>query len=339
MEIFFTPNPVEQLIGYVREHYPYCDVCLIGDAPALSRALEKGGNRVLKGPDKNLESVRLAVSVGGERESESVKNTGVPYAVIADGAFLSLVQDFCVYGFQKIENRYPNIVFIKKDEDGKRLRAEVEILRLAVRVECLNLLGSVERTDKTGSAKETLGRVREYEENFHTDEEWFCFIADCVSALGGLEFVSYLFNALEIWHPQNLFYAKYYSLFSILYLTRLFTKIDFCVILPRVDLCRVRMLAETQGVKVPLNNGVSPPSYLPALPQESLLTERELAESVGAFRFCVGEGRVDYDALLTSVILSVAVRPKKEMVGYFVDMGYVDALLNPSERGRYESNS
>lgn len=339
MEILFTPTPVEQLIGYVREHYPYCDVCLIGNAPTLFCALEKGGNRVIKGPAKNLESVRFAVAVGGEEEIDVVKNTGLPYAVIADGATLSLLQDFSVYDFQKIENRYPNIVLIKKNEDGKRLRAEVEILRLAVRVECLNLLGSVERTDKTKRAKETLWKIREYEEKLHTDEEWFCFIADCVSALGGLEFVSYLFNALEIWHPQNLFYAKYYSLFSLLYLTRLFTKIDFCVILPRVDLCRVRMLAEAQGVKVPINHGVSPPSFLPALPQESLLTERELMESVGAFRFCVGNERIDYDALLLSVVTSVALRPKKELVGRFVDMGYFDALIGPNERGEYESNS
>ncbi len=339
MDIIFTPTPVEQLLCYIREKYPYCDVCLIGDAPTLSYALEKGGNRVVFGDGSLLESVRIVVAVGGEKEVELARQLGLPYAVLADGIFLSLLQDFYVYDFQKIENRYPNIAFIKKNEDGRKLRAELEILRLALSVECLNLLGSAIRTDKVKKGKETLSRLAEYEKDFHTDEEWFYFMADCIKGLGGLEYVSFLFGALERWHPENLFYAKYYSLFSLLYLIRLFTKIDFCVILPRVDLCRVRMLAESQGITLPKNHNVQASSFIPVLRAEDLWTEKELVESLGVFRFCVGEGRVDYDALLTSVILSVAVRPKKEMVGYFVDMGYVDALLNPSERGRYESNS
>ncbi len=338
MEIFFTPTPVEQLASYIKEHYPYCDVGLIGDFATLSPRLEKGGNRVFSGRESFPESVRIIVAVGGEREVEEAKKFGLPYVVFATELSLSLIHNFGIYDFQKIEKGYPNAVFIEKDEDGRRLRAEVEILHLALLAECLNLIGSVERCDRAKKARETLLSLAEFKASFHTDEEWFLFIKDAVKEMGGLEYVAFLFSTLGVYHPENVFHARYYSLFSLLYLIRLFTKIDFCVILPRVDLCRVRMLAEVQGIKVPPQFNLKTPSFIPVLPTGCIPTERELMESLSVFRFCAGNEEIDFDAMLSSIILSATLRPKKEMVGYFVDMGYLDALLNPNERGDYASN-
>ena len=329
MEILFSDAPESIVVDYVKNHYPYCNVGLVGRFDNLVYLLEKAGNKVLDPFTPKGESARFIIVVGGDEEVERAKTIGLPYLVISKNVPLSAFQRIGIYNYQIVEYSYPKLVIFDNSQNEYLFQAEVRILLLSLYLECLNTLGSGLKGERQKRAEEVIKELRPILLEFHTVSELLDFCARGIEGLGGLPFVTYLNAVLLLYHPENLLYAKFYAVFSLLYLERQFTNIDFWVILPYMDIVRVRMLAEVHGIKVPLSRGQKRDvSYLLTLVKKHIPTEEELDNYLNGFRLEGGREKVDPDAIFSAIILASCLCPKKEMVSDIVESGYIDALIS-----------
>ena len=329
MEIVFSDNPISCAVDYIKSNYPYCDIGAIGELGELEYLLNKCGNRVINIALEECESARFIVAFGQDEEIDLAKSKGLPYMVISDGVPLSAFHSFGIYNYQKVEYGYPNIVIFDNSKNEYLFQAEARILLLSLYLECLSVLGSGLRGKKQGVSENLLKELRPMLCEFRTIEEILALCNKCIRALGGLEYVAFLNKVLDLYHPENLLHARFYALFSLLYLERRFTNIDFWVILPYMDEVRVRMLAETNGIKPPLSARRKVElSYLLALVEGYIPTEEELDFCLNGFRLEAGVERVDLSAILSAIILSAELCPKKELVRDIVESGYLDALIS-----------
>lgn len=338
MEIVITKNLKESLLSYVTNNFPYCDVGVVGDFEYVRRALERAGNRVIDCYKEVPPSVRVIIASGEEEAVLEAKKSGLPYVVAGQKVNLVTFQNFGIYDFQKVEYGYPNIVFLDNTNDEYLFQAEVEILLTALYVESLSIFGSGRLGEKERVAYNLLKEFVEIEGEFRTDEELLKFLSTGIEALGGLEYVSFLFETLNRLHPLDNIHARFYALFSLLYLKRQFTNYDFCAILPCVDLVRARIIAELNGIKLPLERGRPPQvNFLLEQVKDFIPTENELEKLLNSFRLSAGDVKVDLDAIITAIIISAILLPKKHLVRDLVESGYLDALtFNTKEK--YESN-
>ena len=329
MELVLTKKALEYAVDYIKSRYPYCEVGMVGRFDELKYALEKGGNKVSDLASKEPDGARVVVAVGGDEEIDEAKSKGLPYVVLTRGVPLSAFQEFGIYNFQKVEYGYPNLVIFDNSQDEFLFQAEVRILLLSIYLECLSTLGSGLKGERQKRAKNLMEEMRKECDEFRTQEELLEFARESIEALGGLTLLAFLNKALSLYHPTNTVYAKFYAVFSLLYLTRRFTNIDFWVILPYMDEVRVRMLAEAQGIDPPRSGRRSVEvAYLLSLVEKYIPTEEELVAHLNAFRVEAGVERVDLDAILSALIMGATFCPKKEMVKDIVESGYLDALIS-----------
>lgn len=329
MEIVLCERPFEYVLDYVKKEYPYCDCGVVGDVFGLSRSLNKIGIRTYELEKEHPESIRFIIALGGDEEIDFAKSFNLPYLVISSGVPLSVFHNFGIYNFQKIEYGYPKLVILDSSKDEYLFQAEVRILLLSLYVECVSLCGSGLKGEREKKAREIIKSVRGALGKFTTTGELLTLLPTWISQVGGLEQTAFINLCLGLYHPESTLQARFYALFSLLYLLRRFTNIDFWVILPYMDEVRVRTLAETSGIKIPpLTKRRVDLAYQLGLVKELLPTESELGEMLGAFRLEGGEEGVDLDAILSAITLGATLCQRKDIVRDIVECGYVDALLS-----------
>ena len=321
-------NPVSYAVDYIKKNFPYCDIGIVGAFDELTYALRKEGNRAIDISLIDAETVRFIVAFGGDKEIDFAKSKGLPYMVISSSVPLSAFHKFGIYNFQKLEYGYPKMVILDNSKNEYLFQAEVRTLLLSIYAECLSSLGCGLKGQRQRTAKNVLLELRPAFSEFRTTEETLELCRKSIRDVEGLEFVAYLNEVLELFHPENILHAKFYALFSLLYLERRFTNIDFWVILPYMDEVRVRMLAEAHGIKAPISTKRNVDiSFLLKLVERYILNEEELDDCLNGFRLEAGVERVDTGAIISAVILAGELCPKKEMIRDIVESGYLDALI------------
>ncbi len=330
MEIYFSARAEEDLVLYINEHYPQVTVGLTSLCRELAYALEKQGNKVYCFDDETIdERARLLVAIGDSEAIDKAKVQSLPYVVLSKDISLSSIQNIAVKGCQIMEYNYPNAVFIDTVHNEYHLQAEVTALALGVILESVGIVGSGLRTERAKDARDGVVRLMQTLADFKTTKETLEVVVDVLRSIGGAPFYALLDRFTFLRCAKNVAHARFYSIFSLLYLIRLFTKMDFCAILPYMDVVRVRTLCEEMGIS----------SSASALSAKDLTYKLSIVDGLVPSiqelkgyldRFWLEEGRVnvDFSLILTNVLLSASKAPKTNMLVDLVEAGFIDALLD-----------
>lgn len=329
METVFSSSPIQDVALYVLTHFPYSPAGVVGEDEGLFYALEKQGNKVYRIEDDGAECARVIIAVGGSREVDIAKRTELPYVVLCRGVPLSAIQKIGVYDYHILEYGYPKIIFIDESKDVFELQAEISVLSLGIMAEAIGLIGTGLRNEKAREAREVVFKIKEALNNFSTNYETLRLLTDCIKRIDGAPYFALLERIVEDRCIGNSLCARFYSVFSLLYLIREFTNIDFCVILPYMDLVRARMLADGMGAKIATEKVTEKDiSYALGLVKDLLPSREELASYVERFRLEAGRETVDFKMLLSDFVLCAALSEKSNLSVDLVRSGYIDALID-----------
>ncbi len=335
MEFKFTKNVIEDVTAYVLKNFPYSSVALIG-AENLLPYLEKQGNKVYAQKEKVQENVRLIIVAYNDDLIDYYKNYDIPLIVITKGAPIGVFSKYAVIDFHIVEKRYPKFVFFDTEDEERTLQKEISAVAISLLTECYLIVGSNLRNDYVKEAYSFIEPLKESMLKFNTNREQILLITGVFERLGIAEFTS-LIDALSRMRAMgDVCSVRFYSAFLLLYLIRWFTNIDFCVILPYMDVVRLRIMCETLGIEQDLAPLTREISYDFDLVKNMLPTKEELTYLLSRFKteLAVSEGQ-DYDAILTDWTLVAELSKKPNLLTTIVRAGYVDALKH--ERGCYET--
>ncbi len=330
MENLFTGCPIEEVTKYLKEHFPYVTIGIVGEWEELRYAIEKGGNptQILSGAERFPE-VCFIVVCGGSEEIDVAKSYHLPYLVLTNELPISAFQKVGINDFQIIEYGYPNIVIIDTSKNELQLQSDLTFLLLATLLECVGIVGSGLRGVQVKEAKKTIQIVKEMLLDFAPIQEVLPVISDALEKIGGARFASAMERVIALNFPAEFVHARFYGTFCLLYALCLFTKIDFCVILPHMDLIRVRMLAEEIGLKA-ITKTISSKEleWKLGFVKDLLPAKGELEGYLKRFRMERGNRCVDYKLVLSSLLVSSTLIREPNLLVEVLESGYVDALID-----------
>ncbi|MBQ8178626.1 MAG: hypothetical protein IJ033_05475 [Clostridia bacterium] len=315
---------------YVLEHYPGVAVGLTTESGELAYALEKQGNKTYYFDGAAVdERARFIIAIGGSEDVDNAKRQGLPYVVLSKDVPLSAIQGIGVVDFQIMEFNPPKAIFIDNLNNDFHLQAELTALSLGVLAEAVGIVGTGLRNERVKEAYLAVEKLTQALKEFKTHRELLEVIADVLARIKGAPFFAMLDKFITLRCTSNFTHARFYSIFSLLYLVRVFTKKKFCAILPYMDFVRVRTLCEEMGVSP------STPSleakeitYKLSLVEKLLPTTAELKEYLDRFWLEAGREKVDFGLILTSILLSASKAPKTNMLVDLAEAGFIDALLD-----------
>lgn len=324
----FSENARLDAIKYISTHFKKVGVALVGRDDELLYMLQKSGSAVYPVESQEVdERARFMVVIGGSEKVDFAKKSGLPYLVISKEVPLSCLQRIGVYDYQIIEYGYPNILILDTYQNEFPLQGSLTYLAVGVMVECLSIVGSGLRSERVERALESVKVLKKtLKESFSSLALLEC-VKDCLEGIGGAPFLAMGEYVLKERAGENLPHAFFYLSFSLLYLLILFTKIDFWVILPYMDVVRVRMLAEEKPPPTPpiVSKDLR---YSLSLISPLLPSKVELMEYLTRFRLESGYKVVDSEEILISILLCGARAPKPNLIVELVENGYVDALVD-----------
>ena len=330
MENLFTECPIEEVTKYLKEHFPYVTIGIVGEWEGLQYAIEKGGNltQALSGIE-HFPEVCFIVACGGSEEIDVAKSYRLPYLVLTKELPISAFQKIGINDFQIMEYGYPNIVIIDTNKNELQLQGGLTFLLLSILLECVGIVGSGLREGRVREAKEITQKVKEMLLDFAPIKEVLPEISELLEKISGARFSCSLERIIALNFPTEFAHARFYSIFCLLYVLCLFTKIDFCVILPHMDLIRVRMLAEEIGLKiVPKTISSKDVEWKLSFVKDLLPTKGELEGYLKRFRMESGKGKVDYKLVLSSLLLTSTLIKEPNLLVEVLESGYVDALID-----------
>ena len=291
--------------------------------------LEKGGNRVVNINDKVPDEVALLVVDGSSLSINRAKMSRVPYVVVAKGAPIGAFSKYYIKGNLITKYEYPNVLFIETNKDPKSLQAECLTLLLEVLAECLGALGSAVVDRRSKEAQVAGSRLKSMLNKPLTTEEIITECAAVVEQLDGITFRFFIDYLIALQGDESYAHARFYSVFSALFLNRRFTNIDFCVILPYMDSMRARMLAQSAGLPLPIATPkrCDNAERLIAFVEDLLPTEKELIQLKNRFDFLVEDVHIEIKPLLNDYLLATEYLQEDNLYTNLVKAGYFDALI------------
>lgn len=330
MENLFTECPIEEVTKYLKEHFPYVTIGIVGEWEGLQYAIEKGGNptQILSGIE-HFPEVCCIVACGGSEEIDVAKSYHLPYLVLTKELPFSAFQKIGINDFQIMEYGYPNIVIIETNKNELQLQSDLTLLLLSILLECVGIVGSGLREERVREAKKLIQKVKENLLDFAPIKEVLPEISEGLERIGGARFSCAMEKIIALTFPLELAHARFYSIFCLLYALCLFTKIDFCVILPHMDLIRVRMLAEEVGLKVvPKTISSKDIEWKLGFVKDLLPKKGELEGYLKRFLMERGNVMVDYKLVLSSLLLTSTLIKEPNLLVEVLESGYVDALID-----------
>lgn len=330
MEVYFSSVAEQDTALYILSHYPRVAVGMVGSNESLKYALEKQGNKVYMYDEKGMdERARFLIAIGGSEEVDIAKKLSLPYIVLSRDVPLSSMQKIGINDFQIMEYSYPNAVFIDTCKNYFHIQAELTTLALGVMLEAVGIVGTGLRNERAKSAYNGVIKIKKLLASFVGYEEMFDTIKETLALIGGAPFVAMVDKFAFLRCGDNLTHARFYSIFSLLYSIRLFTKCDFCAILPYMDLVRVRMLCEEMGLEISTSTVVAKDlTYNFSLIDELVPTKGELKGYLDRFWLEGDRVNLDFELLLTNILLASCKVPKTSMLVKLVECGYIDALID-----------
>ncbi len=334
MEYSLTVSAKTDLVNYISKNFPNSPLAFYGKGGELVDAFERGGHKVFVCPKQLPENVRAVVVAYADWWIGEVKPSGVPLVVVTKGAPIEAFTNKTIKDNQYLETGYLKHVFIDIKDGELVLQKHLLTLGLSIFTELVGVLGSGVRDARATVAFKTLQELKERLLNFCSNSELLNFLAEIIEKLGGVELVE-CFNYVSFARVgEDACSVRFYCAFSLLYLIRWFTNIDFCVILPYIDVVRLRELCKTRGVKQwrqPLDRDVR---YELSLVKPFLLTQEELALLLSQFRI-TGEERVTLEEVISDFTVATELARQPNIFITLVSSGYLDATHQG--RGEYET--
>ena len=329
VEIKFTKNVKNDFLEYITLNFPMRTIGVIGEGFSYTRELERKGNGVVF-IDKSIpDEVAVIVTNDNAININKAKISNKPYVVLTDGVPTSAFSKYAVNGNRIDKYEYPKQVFIDMLSNPHKLQAESGCLALEVLVECIGIVGSTLITARAKRARDRAFDLKNLLTAYDTPEQVVATCATAIEYIDGLTFRLFIDYVMSKERVGNLARTRFYSAFSVLFLIRRFTNIDFCVILPYMDSLRARMLAQSLGIPLPQGKAKSfdNADYLLSMVEELLPTEKELLELKKRFDFLTPSAPVELNALINDYSLATECVDEDNLYTNLVKAGYFDALI------------
>ncbi len=329
-----TVTAKSDLINYIANTFPHSPIAFYGEESELVGALERAGNRVYVCPKKVADDARAVVVAYADCYLKEAKAEGLPLVVLTRGAPIEAFTNKAIIDNQYLETGYPKRVFIDIERGERVLQRSVLTLGFTLYVELVGVLGSGLKDARASFAFKRLKDVKERLLGFCSNAELLSFLVDVIKELNGVELTECFNYVASSRVGEDACSVRFYCAFSLLYLIRWFTNIDFCVILPYIDVVRLRELCKARGVKQwrsPLNRD---PRYELSLVKPFLPTQEELTLLLSQFRL-TGDERVKLEEILSDFTVATELARQPNIFIKLVSSGYVDATHQG--RGEYET--
>ena len=330
MKTIFSDSVLLEVTSYIKEHFPHVTIGLVGEWEGLRYAIEKGGNatRILRKND-SAQNVRFIVACGGSEEIDRAKEYKLPYLVLTRELPLSAFQEIGINDFQIVEYSYPKVVIIDTKENELSLQGDLTFLLTGALLESLGKVGAGVRSERVERTKIIACELKNAVRDFCSTERVLNNLIEWLKEIGGAPFLAMVERVTAFLCPENFAHARFYSIFCLLYALSLFTKIDFWVILPYMDLNRVRILADEMGITT-LSKKVRPKDipFKVGFLEEIMPTKCEILNFLKRFRMEKGVERMDLNRLLLSLTIATTFIKEPNLLVDVVESGYVDALID-----------
>ena len=335
MDVIFSGNPINYCIDYIREHYPYGVVGVIGVDEETVSMLAK--THIVDDGSVLKEEARFVLINGDVDSLRAYKeqSAGRKCVVIGELPNYELFSGKFINGKQITNVKTPKLVVFNSELVDKRFELTVFeiVFKLVFMLSDRLLLQG--RTRRDILAKELHKYLREALTGEVDVETVTCILAPAVSlveSIGYSEFMDYFSlvsgkEARETGSAESL-----YSIFLAILLTIQFTKCKISDILITSDVVRVRALIEKLGFDFPPpKQGVNDLDILKKCNQDLLFDVETLAKLREWFVSGYGKRYAPLQKILNDFLVATALSPTHGLIGELALSGFIEGVINETK--------